>query len=52
MAAAGPPDRKSTLVDAGMFLYDIPGFSTELEVKFRLVYGPDRANSYFQRPPG
>ncbi|MEO3693220.1 zinc-dependent metalloprotease [Roseateles paludis] len=48
VAAQDHPDRKSTLVDAGMFLYDIPGFSTELEVKFRLVYGPDRANSYFE----
>ena len=25
-----------------------PWLSTELEVKFRLVYGPDRANSYFE----
>ncbi|MBT9494181.1 MAG: zinc-dependent metalloprotease [Paucibacter sp.] len=51
LIAAGPvgsaehPERKSVLVDAGMFLTDIPGLSTRLEAAYRLPYAPDRSNS-------
>ncbi|WP_310383182.1 zinc-dependent metalloprotease [Roseateles sp.] len=54
LIAAGPvgsaehPQSKSVLVDAGIFLTDIPGLSTRLEVAFRLPYAPDRSNSSFE----
>ncbi|MCV2370060.1 zinc-dependent metalloprotease [Roseateles oligotrophus] len=54
LLAAGPvgsaehPERKSVLVDAGMFLTDIPGLSTRLEAAYRLPYAPDRSNSSFE----
>ncbi|MDC8772864.1 zinc-dependent metalloprotease [Roseateles albus] len=54
LIAAGPvgsaehPQTKSVLVDAGMFLTDIPGLSTRLEVAYRLPYAPDRSNSSFE----
>ena len=47
-ASAEHPDRKSVLVDAAMFLGDIPGYSTRLEMAYRLPYAPDRANSFFE----
>jgi hypothetical protein len=43
------PQRKSVLVDANFLLSDIPGYSTALERAYRLPYGLDRANSYFDR---
>jgi hypothetical protein len=49
VASADHPDRKSVLVDAsGFFLGDIPGFSTRLEVAYRLPYAPDRSNSFIE----
>jgi hypothetical protein len=54
LLAAGPvgsaehPQTKAVLVDAGMFLTDIPGLSTRLEAAFRLPYAPDRSNSSFE----
>ena len=47
VASAEHPDRKSVLVDASnLLLSDIPGYSTRLEMAFRLPFSPDRANSY------
>jgi len=48
MASFEHPDRKSVLVDAGLLLGDIPGYSTRLEAAYRLPYTPDRANSYIE----
>ena len=48
VASAEHPERKSVLIDAAMFLGDIPGLSTRLEAAYRLPYAPDRANSYFE----
>lgn len=47
-ASAEHPDRKSVLVDASFLLSDIPGYSTRLEQAFRLIYAPDRSNSYIE----
>ncbi len=48
-ASAEHPDRKSVLVDAsGLFLGDIPGYTTRLEMAYRLPYAPDRANSHIE----
>jgi hypothetical protein len=43
------PERKSVLVDAAFLLSDIPSYSTLLERAYRMPYGLDRANSYFER---
>ncbi|MRD46343.1 DUF5117 domain-containing protein [Caenimonas koreensis DSM 17982] len=43
------PERGSVLVDAGFLLSDIPGYSTRLEMAYRLPFGVDRANSSFER---
>ncbi|MDG0833697.1 DUF5117 domain-containing protein, partial [Pelomonas saccharophila] len=49
VASADHPDRKSVLVDAsGLLLNDIPGYSTRLELAYRLPYAPDRANSFIE----
>lgn len=48
VASAEHPERKSVLIDAGMFLNDIPGLSTRLEMAYRLPYSADRSNSYFE----
>jgi hypothetical protein len=48
VASAEHPDRKSILVDAALLLGDIPGYSTRLEVAYRLPFAPDRANSYIE----
>ncbi|MDC6166753.1 zinc-dependent metalloprotease, partial [Paucibacter sp. XJ19-41] len=45
VASAEHPERKSVLVDAGFLLSDIPGYSTRLEMAYRLPYAIDRANS-------
>lgn len=42
------PERHSVLVDAGMFLTDILGITTHLELVYRLQFGVDRSNSYFE----
>jgi hypothetical protein len=48
VASAEHPERKAVLIDAAMFLGDIPGLSTRLEMAYRLPYAPDRSNSYFE----
>lgn len=49
VASADHPDRKSVLVDAsGLLLGDIPGYSTRLEMAYRLPYAPDRSNSFIE----
>ena len=49
VASAEHPDRKSVLVDASnLLLGDIPGFSTRLEMAYRLPFAPDRTNSYIE----
>lgn len=45
VASQEHPERKSILVDAGFLLSDIPGYSTRLEMAFRLPFAVDRANS-------
>ncbi len=49
VASAPHPERKSVLVDAAFLLGDMAGYSTRLEMAFRLPFAPDRANSYFDR---
>jgi hypothetical protein len=46
-ASAEHPERKSVLVDAGFLLGDMMGYSTRLELAFRMPFAPDRANSFF-----
>ncbi|PND37882.1 metallopeptidase [Paucibacter aquatile] len=48
VASAEHPERKSVLIDASMFLGDIPGLSTRLEGAYRLPFAPDRANSFIE----
>ena len=49
IASAAHPTRKSVLIDASFLLSDIAGYSTQLEQAFRLPYGLDRGNSYFEK---
>lgn len=46
-ASAEHPERKSVLVDAGFLLGDLAGYSTQLELAYRMPFAPDRANSFF-----
>ncbi|HEX2010878.1 MAG TPA: zinc-dependent metalloprotease, partial [Roseateles sp.] len=48
VASAEHPERKSVLVDAGFLLADIAGYSTRLEMAYRLPFAVDKANSYFE----
>ena len=48
LASAEHPERKSLLVDAGFLLADIAGYSTRLEMAYRLPFAVDKANSYFE----
>ncbi|WP_395702838.1 zinc-dependent metalloprotease [Aquabacterium sp.] len=49
VASAEHPERKSFLVDAApLLLSDVPGYSTQLEAAYRLPFGLDRGNSYFE----
>ena len=48
LASAEHPERKSVLVDASFLLADIPGYSTQIEIAYRLPYSLDKANSYFE----
>ncbi len=48
VASAEHPERKSVLIDAGFLLNDIPGYSTRLEMAYRLPYALDKANSSFE----
>ena len=45
VASLPHPERKSVLVDAGFLLSDIPGYSTRLEVAYRLPFAVDKPNS-------
>ncbi len=49
IASAPHPQRKSVLVDAAFLLGDIAGYSTQLERAYRLPYGLDRSNSFFEK---
>jgi hypothetical protein len=49
VASAEHPERKAVLVDAGFLLGDLLGYGTRLEAAFRLPFGADRSNSYFER---
>ena len=42
------PERKSFLVDAAFLLGDTAGYSTRLEIAYRMPFAPDRPNSYFE----
>ena len=46
-ASAEHPERKSVLIDAAFLLGDLAGYSTFLEMAFRMPFAPDRANSFF-----
>ena len=48
VASTEHPERKSVLVDAAFMLSDIAGYSTRIESAFRLPYGLDRSNSFFE----
>nr|WP_316640765.1 zinc-dependent metalloprotease [uncultured Roseateles sp.] len=48
VASAEHPERKSVLIDAAFLLSDIPGYSTRLEMAYRLPYGLDRSNSFIE----
>jgi hypothetical protein len=48
VASAEHPERKSVLVDAGFMLSDIAGYSTQIEAAFRIPFGLDRSNSFFE----
>ena len=48
VASAEHPERKAFLIDAGLLLSDIPGYSTALEAAYRLPFNLDRGNSYFE----
>ncbi len=48
VASAEHPERKSVLVDAAFMLSDIAGYSTQIESAFRLPFGLDRSNSFFE----
>ncbi len=45
VASLEHPERKSVLIDAGFLLSDIPGYSTQLEVAYRLPFAVDKPNS-------
>ncbi|HSH88801.1 MAG TPA: zinc-dependent metalloprotease [Ramlibacter sp.] len=47
--SAEHPVRKSVLVDASFLFADIPGYSTRLEMAYRLPFAVDRANSSFEK---
>jgi Met-zincin/Domain of unknown function (DUF5117) len=49
IASAPHPQRKSVLIDAAFLLGDIAGYSTQLERAYRLPYGLDRSNSFFEK---
>ncbi|MEW6099262.1 MAG: zinc-dependent metalloprotease [Pseudomonadota bacterium] len=55
LLGAGPvasqehPERKSVLLDAGFLLGDVAGYSGAIEAAFRIPYGFDRTNSFFEQ---
>lgn len=48
VASTEHPQRKAFLIDASFLLSDIPGYSTRIEMAFRLPYALDKANSYIE----
>lgn len=50
VASAPHPERQSVLIDAAFLLGDIAGYSSSIESAFRMSYGFDRNNSYFESP--
>ena len=48
VASAEHPERKSLLVEASFLLSDIPGYSTRLEMAYRLPFALDKANSHIE----
>ncbi len=48
LASTEHPERKSVLVDAAFLFADLVGYTTRLELAYRLPFAPDRANSYFE----
>ena len=52
VASAPHPERKSILVDAGILLADLAGYSTRLEAAFRLPFALDRGNSSIESTRG
>ena len=49
IGSAPHPQRNSWLIDASFLLGDIAGYSTQLERAYRLPYGLDRGNSFFEK---
>ncbi|MFZ2650036.1 MAG: zinc-dependent metalloprotease, partial [Burkholderiaceae bacterium] len=49
IASAPHTQRKSLLIDASFLLGDIAGYSTQLERAYRMPYGLDRGNSFFEK---
>ena len=49
IASAPQAQTKAVLIDASFLLSDLPGYSTALERAYRLPYGLDRGNSYFEK---
>jgi hypothetical protein len=49
VASAAHPERKSVLIDASFLLGDISGYSSSIERAFRMSFGLDRSNSYFEK---
>ena len=49
IASAPHPERRSVLVDAAFLLTDIPGYATRIETAYRMPFGLDRGNSFFER---
>jgi len=45
VASLEHPQRKSVLIDASFLLSDIPGYSTRLELAYRLPFAVDKPNS-------
>lgn len=45
VASLEHPQRKSVLIDASFLLSDIPGYSTRLEMAYRLPFAVDKPNS-------
>ena len=49
IASAPHPQRKSVLIDASFLLSDVSGYSTALEQAYRIPFGLDRGNSFFEK---
>ncbi len=49
VASLEHPERKSVLIDAGFLLSDIPGYSTRLEMAYRLPFAVDKPNSSIEK---